>query len=258
MKMNRTISFTKRNLLEMSRDPLSYIFCIAFPIVMLVIMSVVNASIPKQANMTIFRIDNLAGGIAIFGHTFVMLFTAINVAKDRNGSFLTRMFASPMESRDFANGYILPMIVVALAQTVVSFTVSLIIAKITNYDLKISGLLMAIIPLLPSALMFTAIGMIAGTLFNEKAAPGICSIFISLGSFVGGIWYDVDGVGGVMQKISRCTPFYYAVKAVRSAIALDFSRDDFFLPMIVVTGAAVILTVTACFAFRGKMRADLA
>ena len=104
----------------------------------------------------------------------------------------------------------------------------------------------------------TAIGMIAGTLFNEKAAPGICSIFISLGSFVGGIWYDVDGVGGVMQKISRCTPFYYAVKAVRSAIALDFSRDDFFLPMIVVTGAAVILTVTACFAFRGKMRADLA
>ena len=256
--MNRTFSFTKRNLLEMSRDPLSYIFCAAFPIVMLVIMSVVNASIPKQANMTIFRIDNLAGGIAIFGHTFVMLFTAINVAKDRSGSFLIRMFASPMESRDFTNGYILPMIIVALVQTVVSFLVSLIVAQITNYDLRVSGLLIALVALLPSALLFTAIGMIAGTLFNEKAAPGICSIFISLGSFVGGIWYDVDGVGGVMQKISRCTPFYYAVKAVRSAIDLDFSRDNFVIPMIVVTGTAVLLTAIACFVFRGKMRADLA
>ncbi len=256
--MNRTFSFTKRNLLEMSRDPLSYIFCAAFPIVMLVIMSVVNASIPKQANVTIFRINNLAGGIAIFGHTFVMLFTAINVAKDRSGSFLIRMFASPMESRDFTNGYILPMIIVALVQTVVSFMVSLIIAQITNYDLRISGLLIALIALLPSALLFTAIGMIAGTLFNEKAAPGICSIFISLGSFVGGIWYDVDGTGGVMQKISRCTPFYYAVKAVRSAIDLDFSWESFILPMIVVTGTAVLLTVLACFVFSRKMRADLA
>ena len=35
--MNRTITFTKRNLLEMLRDPLSYIFCVAFPLVMLVL-----------------------------------------------------------------------------------------------------------------------------------------------------------------------------------------------------------------------------
>ena len=256
--MKRTISFTKRNLIEMSRDVLSYIFCIGFPIVMLIIMTIVNSSIPKEANMTIFRIDNLAGGIAIFGQTFVMLFTALNVTKDRSGSFLIRMFASPMKSSDFTNGYILPMLIVAFVQMLIAFVASFVISLITGVDLKVGGLLLAVLALIPSALMFTAIGFIFGTLFNEKAAPGICSILISLGSFVGGIWFDVDGTGGIMAKISKCTPFYYATKAARSAIAMDFGKETFVIPIIVVTGTAILLTALACFVFGRKMRADLA
>ena len=107
--MKNTMVFAKRNLLEVFRDPLSWIFCIAFPIVMLVIMSIVNSAIPKEG-MTLFRIDNLAGGIAIFGQMFVMLFTAIAVAKDRSGAFLTRLYSSPMKSCNFVFGYILPML----------------------------------------------------------------------------------------------------------------------------------------------------
>ena len=72
--MKRTMVFAKRNLIEVYRDPLSWIFCIAFPIVMLIIMSIVNSAIPKEAGNTLFRIDNLAGGIAIFGQMFVMLY----------------------------------------------------------------------------------------------------------------------------------------------------------------------------------------
>ena len=111
--MKRMMVFSKRNFIEMSRDVLSYIFCVAFPIAMLIIMSVVNSSIPKQAGVTMFRIDNLAGGIAVFGQTFVMLFTAIGVAKDKSGSFLTRLYATPMKARDFVYGYIIPMLLVA-------------------------------------------------------------------------------------------------------------------------------------------------
>ena len=57
--------------------------------------------------MTIFRIDNLAGGIAVFGQMFVMLFTAIGLAKDRESSFLVRLYSSPMKSIDFLAGYLL-------------------------------------------------------------------------------------------------------------------------------------------------------
>ena len=53
--MKNTMVFAKRNFIEVGRDPLSWIFCIAFPIVMLVIMSIVNSAIPKEG-MTLFRI----------------------------------------------------------------------------------------------------------------------------------------------------------------------------------------------------------
>ncbi|MCR5743894.1 MAG: ABC transporter permease [Lachnospiraceae bacterium] len=256
--MNRAIVFAKRNLIEMSRDTLSYIFCAAFPIVMLVIMSLVNESIPKQANMTIFRIDNLAGGIAIFGQTFVMLFTAIGVARDRNGSFLVRLYASPMKGRDFAVGYILPMLAVAIIQVVLAFGASVIVSLVTGDELKILGLIAATAAVLPSAMMFTAIGFLFGTLFNEKSAPGMCSVLISIGSFVGGIWFDVDGTGGVIADISRWTPFYYATKVARSAIHLEFTAENFLWPMAVVIICAGLITALACMAFSGKMRADLA
>ena len=129
--MNRTLAFADRNRKEILRDPLSYIFCLAFPLVMLAVMTLVNTSIPKESGMTVFRIDNLCVGIAVFGQTFVMLFTGLTVSKDRSGSFLIRMYATPMEPADFTMGYMLPMLVIALAQNVLIYLASLLISLIT-------------------------------------------------------------------------------------------------------------------------------
>lgn len=253
--MKNTMVFAKRNLLEVFRDPLSWIFCIAFPIVMLVIMSIVNSAIPKEG-MTLFRIDNLAGGIAIFGQMFVMLFTAIAVAKDRSGAFLTRLYSSPMKSSNFVFGYILPMLLTAVIQVIVSLIAAVVISFISDYSLSVVGLLFTVVAVIPSALMFSSIGFLFGALFNEKAAPGICSIIISLGAMVGGIWFDVEGVGGFMYKIGRCLPFLYATKLARAAITLDFGVKEFLIPLGVVVFAAIVLTVLASIVFNSKMRAD--
>ena len=250
------MAFAKRNLIEVYRDPLSWIFCIAFPIVMLIIMSIVNSAIPKEAGNTLFRIDNLAGSIAIFGQMFIMLFTAIAVAKDRSGAFLTRLYSSPMKSGNFVWGYILPMLLTAVIQAVISLATSVVISLISNYTLNILGLLLAVVAVIPSALMFSSIGFLAGAFFNEKAAPGICSIMISLGSMIGGIWFDVEGVGGFMYKLGKCLPFLYATKLARSAIDLDFGVKEFLIPLGVVVLAATALTVLASIAFRSRMRAD--
>lgn len=255
-KMYKIKAFAVRNVKELSRDPLSYIFCLGFPVVMLIIMTIVNESIPSEANMTIFRIDNLAGGIAVFGQTFVMLFTAMTVTKDRNGAFLVRMYASPMKSADFIGGYIIPMLIISVMQSIVAFVISFVISLITGTEINISGLLFAVIALIPSALMFTAFGLLFGTLFNEKAAPGLCSIIISLGSFLGNIWFDSEATGGVMLKICKALPFYYCTKTARSSIALDFS--EFILPMIVTSVCAVLFTILASVVFKSRMKADLA
>lgn len=255
--MKRALAFAQRNVKEVLRDPLSYIFCVGFPLVMLVIMTLVNQSIPKEAGMTIFRIDRLSGGVAVFGQTFVMLFAALCVAGDRSGSFLVRMYATPMKSSDFVVGYIIPMLLIAVIQCALTMVVSFIISLITGVELKIAGLLLAIVVSLPSAVMFIGLGLLFGTLFNEKSAPGLCSLVISFGSFLGGIWFDPEATGGVMLKICKCMPFLYAVKTVRSAIKLSFGFEEFWLPLIIVTGSAIVVAALGALAFRRRMRADL-
>ncbi len=255
--MHKTLSFTKRNLLEMSRDPLSYIFCVAFPVIMLIIMTIVNESVPKDT-VTIFRIDNLTGGVTIFGQTFIMLFTALQVATDRSTSFLVRLYASPMKSRNFTFGYILPMLVISMVQTLIIVISAFVISLITGVELSIPGLLLLVVLSLPSACFFIALGMIFGTIFNEKAAPGMCSIIISLGSFLGSIWYDAEQAGGVMYDICRCLPFLYCTKTARSVVRMEFGWDGFLFPLIIVIGSAVVLFFIAISVFKKKMKASMA
>lgn len=251
-------AFTSRNIKEIARDPLSYIFCLGFPVVMLIIMTIVNQSIPKEAGMTIFRIDNLAGGIAIFGQTFTMLFTAMTVAKDRSGAFLVRLYASPMKPSDFICGYILPMAIISAVQSIITYIVSFVISLITNIEVSPVGLLLSVIAVIPSSLMFIGFGLLFGTLFNEKAAPGLCSIIISLGSFLGGIWFDAESTRGVILKICRCLPFHYCTKTARAAISLEFGIDDFIIPIIITAVCAVVILFVSSVAFKSRMKADLA
>ena len=79
----KTLAFASRNAKELQRDVLTSIFGIAFPIVLLVLLSVINSSIPKEAHMTLFEIKNLTGGISAFGLVFLSLFSALLVSKDR-------------------------------------------------------------------------------------------------------------------------------------------------------------------------------
>lgn len=253
--MNKVSAFSSRNFKEIIRDPLSYIFCLGFPLVMLLVMTIINDSIPPQTGMTIFRIDNLAGGIAVFGLTFVMLFTCLNVAKDRSGAFLVRLYATPMRSGDFILGYVLPTSLLAVLQILITLAASFVVSLIVDVELNPFGLLLALLSLLPTIVMMIACGLLFGTVFSEKAAPGLCSIVISLASFLGGVWFDADGLGGVMLKICEVLPFYHAVKAARTATALDFGG---YLPHLLITLAySAVVTIAAVIVFKSKMKADL-
>ena len=256
--MHKIKAFAARNFKEILRDTLSYIFCLGFPLVMLVIMTLVDKSIPQEVGMTIFHIENLAGGIVVFGHTFIMLFTAITVAKDRSGAFLVRMYATPMTSADFALGYMLPMLGIALAQGVLIGLCSLLVSVLSGGALTLGGVLLALPVMLPSAVLFIGFGLLFGTLFSDKAAPGVCSIIISLGSFLGSIWFDAEATGGVLFNISRCLPFHYCTKSVRAAMQLNLTKDAFLLPLLIVCACAAAVVALAAFVFSRKMKADLA
>ncbi len=254
--MKRIMSFASRNLKEILRDPLAYIFCLGFPLVMLVVMTLVNDSIPPEANMTLFNINQLTGGMAVFGLTFIMLFTCLNISKDRSGSFLVRLYATPMKGADFILGYTLPVLALSFAQILITFAAGFVISLITGQALNICGMLTAAAALVPSAVMFICFGLLFGTLFSEKAAPGLCSVLISVASFLGGIWFDADGTGGVLLTICRALPFYHSVKTAHLLFAME--TEGLGVHLLISLAYTAVVAVASVLVFRSRMRADLA
>ncbi|MGN0606462.1 MAG: ABC transporter permease [Oscillospiraceae bacterium] len=250
----RTAAFSARNIKELLRDPISYIFCLGFPVIMLIVMTAVNKSIPPQANMTIFNIENLSSGIAVFGLTFVMLFTALQVSKDRSSAFLIRLYASPMKPAEFILGYTFPLIIVAAAQCIITYAASFIIGIATEKQLDVLPLITATFVLIPSAVMFIGFGLLFGSIFNDKAAPGLCSIVISLSCMLGGIWMDVDNLDGGLKKICEILPFYHSVRTGRMAVSGNY--EGFAKSMIIVAVYAIIIYVLSVLVFNMKMRKD--
>ena len=247
--------FAVRTWKEIMRDPLSYIFCLGFPLVMLVIMSIIDKSIPAEAGMQVFRIRNLAPGIAYFGLTFVMLFTSVQVSKDRTTALLLRLYASPMKPVEYVLGYTIPMVVLAVVQMVICFGVSVVIGLCTGDTLGISEMLLSVMALLPSVFLFVGFGILFGTLVNEKAAPGLCSILISAAGMIGGIWMDIDGMGGAIKTVARALPFYHGVSLARLPFWETAEGTMEHLLWTIVCGVLVYgLAVTV---FRSKMKKDM-
>lgn len=248
----KSIVFAGRNFKELVRDPLSWIFCLGFPIVMLVIMTIINNSIPPEAGMTLFEIQNLAPGIMIFGLTFIMLFACLLIANDRSEAFLLRIFTSPMKSSDYIGGYIMPLIALSFGQVIITLIASLIVAAISGTSLDITGMLVSVVTAIPSMLMFIGFGLLFGTLFNKNAAPGLSSIIICLSGMFGGIWMDIDTIGGTLADMCKALPFYHCVRSARLAFSGDFS-GSLGESGIVLIWAVIVVTVSI-FVFKKKMR----
>lgn len=208
-----------RTMKELLRDPVSSIFCLAFPLIMLAIMSVVNESIPPEANMTIFEIRQLCPGIAVFSFSFTMLLAALLVSRDKRTALLWRLRASPLRSSDYLLGYLLPLLLMAVGQTVVCGAASQVVAVLEGEAMPVAGLVKMGLSLLPAMVLMAGLGIFLGALLPERAAPGVSSILISVSSMLSGVWMDVEGLGGVVKKVSGCLPFYHCVRAGRLALA---------------------------------------
>lgn len=251
----RYMIFAKRTLKEILRDPLSYMFCLAFPIVMFLLMSVINASIPPEAGMVIFNVEYLAPGIAVFGLTFIMLFTCLQLSKDRSTALMNRLYASPMSSGDFVAGYTIPLLLLGIAQSVICMVAAVLLSLTTDYRFEADNLILCIISLLPSVLMYIAVGLLFGAFLNDKAAPGICSIIISAAGMLGGIWMDVDGLGGTIAKVCHALPFYHGVNVARLSVQGNYSELGGSLLIVVIY--SIVMYGLAVLILKTRMKMDL-
>jgi ABC-2 type transport system permease protein len=242
----KTMVFASRNLKEMLRDPLNLAFGIGFPLVILLLLSAIQSNIP----VSLFEIGSLTPGIAVFGLSFISLFSGMLIAKDRSTSFLMRLFASPLKASNFILGYTLPLLPMAIMQSIITFIAAFFLG------LKLgAGILLALVVLIPSSALFIAIGLLAGSLLNDKQVGGICgALLTNLSAWLSGTWFDLNMVGGSFKKVAEALPFVHAVNAAKAAISGDYAT---IMPQLWwVIGYAGAILALAIFVFSYKMKSD--
>lgn len=241
MKM---LTFASRNTKEILRDPLNLAFGLGFPLVLIFLLTAIQANVP----VSLFEIQHLTPGITVFGLSFMTLFSATIIAKDRGSSLLQRLYTTPLTPIDFILGYTLPIIPIAVAQCVVCYIAAIILGL--EFTVNI---LYAIVFIIPVSILFIALGLLCGSVFTDKQVGGICgALLTNLSAWLSGIWFDLELVGGVFQKIANLLPFVHAVELERAVLAGNFA--DIFPHLWWVLGYAAVSLAAAVLLFLRQMK----
>ena len=243
MKM---LTFARRCAKEILRDPLNLVFGLGFPIVLLLLLSAIQSNIP----VSLFEIDSLTPGITVFGLSFMTLFSSTLLARDRESSFLQRLYTTPLKAGDFILGYMLPMIPIAAAQGIACYAVALALG------LRVSlHIVYAVLMMIPISVFYIALGLLCGSLFNVKQVGGICgALLTNLSAWLSGVWFDLELMGEGFQRFAHLLPFVHAVELER--VVLKGAFEDIWIHLGVVLGYGIAMTLGAVFIFLRKMKAQ--
>ena len=191
----RMMTFAKRCAKEILLDPLNLGFGLGFPLVLLLLLTAIQKNIPVH----LFEIDTLAPGITVFGLSFLTLFSATLVAKDRESALLQRLYTTPLTGPDFILGYMLPLLPVAIGQTVICYLFAIPLGLTVSVRI-----LYAVLGIIPMAVFNIALGLLCGSILGVKQVGGICgALLTNLSAWLSGVWFDLELVGGAFQKIAN-------------------------------------------------------
>lgn len=242
--MRKMLAFANRTFKEILRDPLTMAFGLGFPVILLLLLSLIQSNIPVD----MFELHYLTPGITVFGLSFMTLFSAQLISKDRTSSLLTRLYTTPLKATDFIFGYLLPIIPLCLAQTVICYVIALILGLPFSVNV-VWAVLMILVP----SFLYIALGLLCGSAMTEKQVGGICgALLTNLSAWLSGIWFDISMLGKVVNAIANALPFIHAVELERAVIIGDFSAA---LPHLIwVLAYGIVLMVIAVFVFLRQMK----
>lgn len=239
----RSIVFARRNRKEILRDPLTLLFGIGLPIIVMWLFSVMQKNMPNE----LYSVGNLTPGVIVFSFSFITLFSGMLLGKDKSSSFLMRIFASPMSAADYIVGYALPLLPIAILQMVVCFVSAVILGLSLNVNI-----FAALIVLIIIALLYIGFGILFGTYFTDKQVGGIFAIFVNVTTWLSGTWFAPEMIGGTFKTVAYLLPFVHAVDATRAALAGEYG--DLLRPLIWVIGYTIVIFVIAVSGFKKKMK----
>jgi len=240
----RMMTFAKRCTKEILRDPINLGFGLGFPLVLLVLLSALQSNIPVH----LFEIDTLTPGITVFGLSFMTLFSATLIAKDRESALLQRLYTTPLTGLDFIMGYMLPILPIALGQTIVCYLFAIPLGLTVSIHI-----VYAVIGIIPMAIFNVALGLLCGSVLGVKQVGGICgALLTNLSAWLSGVWFDLELVGGIFEKIANVLPFVHAAELEKELFSGNFeAAASHILPVVIYSA---VVTVAAIICFLGQMR----
>ena len=240
----RLFAFAKRCTQEILRDPINLGFGLGFPLVLLLLLSALQANIP----VSLFAIDTLTPGITVFGLSFMTLFSATLIARDRESAFLQRLYTTPLTGFDFIMGYILPILPLAIGQAVSCYLFAIPLGLTVS-----PNIIFAVIGIIPMAVFNISLGLLCGSILGVKQVGGICgALLTNLSAWLSGVWFDLNLVGGLFKKIAYALPFVHAAEMEKALFSGNFSSAAaHLLPVLLYS---VLITAVAIFCILKQMK----
>ena len=240
----RMLTFAKRCSKEILRDPINLGFGLGFPLVLLLLLSAMQANIP----VSLFEINTLTPGITIFGLSFMTLFSATLIAKDRESAFLQRLYTTPLTGFDFVLGYMLPLLPIAIGQTAVCYLFAVPLGLTVSINI-----VYAIFGIIPMAIFNIALGLLCGSVFGVKQVGGICgALLTNLSAWLSGVWFDLKLVGGFFEQIANALPFLHASEMEKALFCGNAeAAAAHIVPVLVYS---ILITAAAVLSFLAQMK----
>lgn len=239
----KTLNFAKRNFKEIIRDPLSIIFAILLPLFLLFIFQ--QFKIPSE----VYKLENFTPGIIIFSFSFITLFTATLVSKDRSTSLLTRLCASPMKPYEYILGYMLSILPIVIIQNILFFICSILLGLSFNINV-----ILTILVSIPISILFIGLGIMIGCLVSDKATPGVSSVVVQLVAFTSGMYFSSDMVGKIFSIICKILPFSRSLDITKGI--LNNNYDNLLNSSIVLMVYTILILLIAVLLFKKRLESD--
>ena len=235
----RMWTFARRCTRELLRDPINLSFGLGFPLVLLVLLSAIQANIPVH----LFEIDTLTPGITVFGLSFLTLFAATLVSRDRESALLQRLYTTPLTGLDFILGYLLPLLPIAMGQTAICYLAAIPLGLTVS-----TNILYAVLGILPMAVFNISLGLLCGSLLGVKQVGGVCgALLTNLSAWLSGIWFDLELVGGVFEKIAHALPFFHAAQLEKALFSGQTEAAANHLLPVLLYSTLTTMAAVLCF-----------
>lgn len=243
--MTQSLEYIGLESLRQLRNARSFIFTFAIPLVMLLIFAGAYGSsgaVDKTTGLpwvvvTTVQMAGYAGMMAALGQAF-------NIVTERSLGWNRQLRITPLTG----SGYMVSKIVSALAVSLVSIVLLILISVLTFHPtLSFAGWALAAAGLWVGVIPFSLIAVLIGQFAKPQSAqPLFMLVFFGM-AIVGGLWVPLQIMPDWVSTVAQVVPSYWLNRLGQMGAALS---GDILAPVLVLVTWSVLLAVFIVWRFR--------